>query len=151
MTEPDLRSGQPDEHHGAAADGAESPRHPWYANCVAGFDNAPTPQLLLAICLDVERDEGRVREPAARGSNGGPQPRTLDIDVLLVGNRVIDEPGLRVPHPRMSQRRFVLQPLAAIAADLIHPLSGLSIDAMLAALPQRERVTELDTQPSEAR
>jgi len=151
LTEPDLRP----EHRpaepvvpGAPPHERES-GHPWYVNCVAAFDEAPEPRRLLELCLEVERDEGRTREPSPAKGNGGPHPRTLDIDVLLVGERVIDEPGLRVPHPRMTQRRFVLEPLAEIQPELIHPTTGESIGGLLAALPQRERVTPLEPRSSE--
>jgi len=147
LTEPDLRSST-DAAPGDAPDG-ELPAHPWYLNCVAAFAEAPVPRRLLQLCLEVESDEGRTRAEPKTGSNGGAQPRTLDVDILLVGDRVIDEPGLQVPHPRMAQRRFVLQPLAEIAPDLVHPLTGESIAATLAELPPRERVTLFQSQPGE--
>jgi 2-amino-4-hydroxy-6-hydroxymethyldihydropteridine diphosphokinase len=146
LTEPDLRSsavGAPGE---ATPDG-DTPLHPWYLNCVAAFGDAPPPHRLLRLCLEVESDEGRTREETMAGSNGGAQPRTLDVDILLIGDRVIDEPDLQVPHPRMAGRRFVLQPLAEIAPELVHPLTGQSIAATLAELPQRERVTLFHSQP----
>jgi 2-amino-4-hydroxy-6-hydroxymethyldihydropteridine diphosphokinase len=148
LTEPDLRSSA-DEAPGEAAPDADTPAHPWYLNCVAAFADAPQPRRLLQLCHEVESDEGRTREEPKAGSNGGAQPRTLDVDILLVGDRVIDEPGLQVPHPRMAQRRFVLQPLAEIAPELVHPLTGESIAATLAELPQRERVTLFQSQPGE--
>ncbi|MEM6313503.1 MAG: 2-amino-4-hydroxy-6-hydroxymethyldihydropteridine diphosphokinase, partial [Planctomycetota bacterium] len=61
-------------------------------------------------------------------------PRTLDLDILLYDDRVIDEPGLTVPHPRMHERRFVLQPLAEIAPEWRHPVIGKTVAEMLADL-----------------
>ena len=67
--------------------------------------------------------------PAARARW---QPRTLDLDIVLWGDRVIDTPELKVPHPQMHLRRFVLEPLAAIAPDAVHPLINLTVRALLA-------------------
>jgi 2-amino-4-hydroxy-6-hydroxymethyldihydropteridine diphosphokinase len=152
LTEPDLRVAPPD------GDQTPTPRdrghadqragHPWYVNCVASFERAPAPRALLELCRDVEREHGREhRDPAPQAI--GPQPRTLDIDLLLVGARIIDEPGLKVPHPRMTQRRFVLQPLAEIAPRIRHPLTGISVEDLLAALPQREAISMLEPAASE--
>lgn len=78
-----------------------------YLNAVAQLDTALSPQELLARLLEIERRHGRRRELR----NG---PRTLDLDLLLYGDRVIDEEGLTVPHPRMWERAFVMQPLLEI-------------------------------------
>jgi 7,8-dihydro-6-hydroxymethylpterin-pyrophosphokinase len=78
----------------------------------------------------VERDRGRQRpHPGA--------PRTLDLDLILYDGEVIDEPGLRVPHPRFRERLFVLEPLADVAGDWIDPESGQTIDELLAVLKGR--------------
>ncbi len=77
-----------------------------FLNAVAAIDTALTPQQLLAELLRIEREHGRDRSSGRR--NG---PRTLDLDLLLHGSRVIDEPGLQLPHPRLAERAFVLLPL----------------------------------------
>lgn len=147
LTEPDLRVAPPDSDRKpmprSEGEAGERTDHPWYVNCVASFDGAPAPRALLDLCRDVERQHGRERRDPGPAANG-PQPRTLDIDLLLVGEQIIDEPGLKVPHPRMTQRRFVLQPLAEIAPRIRHPLTGISVEDLLAALPQRETVSILD-------
>jgi 2-amino-4-hydroxy-6-hydroxymethyldihydropteridine diphosphokinase len=100
---------------------------PPYLNAAAiGHTTLTARELLLAL-LEIERSLGRTRPfPEA--------PRTVDLDLILYGLDVIDEPGLVVPHPRFRQRRFVLQPLAEIAPDWRDPVSGHRIDELLRAL-----------------
>lgn len=82
---------------------------------------------LLERLLAIERERGRVRPfPGAA--------RTLDLDLILFGGAILDEPGLVVPHPRFRERRFVLEPLAAIAPDWVDPVSGRAIGALFEAL-----------------
>ncbi len=86
---------------------------------VAGTSDA-SPRAWLDRLLELERQAGRVRPyPGA--------PRTLDLDLILCGTAVIDEPGLRVPHPRFRDRGFVLAPLASIVPDMADPESGLTV------------------------
>ncbi|HZT16081.1 MAG TPA: 2-amino-4-hydroxy-6-hydroxymethyldihydropteridine diphosphokinase, partial [Gaiellaceae bacterium] len=82
---------------------------------------------LLVHLLDVERRLGRERVGPRWG------PRTIDLDLLLYGDAVIDEPGLQVPHPRLAERLFVLEPLAELAPDLDVPGRG-RVSALLAGL-----------------
>ncbi len=70
-------------------------------------------------------------------------PRRMDLDLLLYGNSVINEENLVVPHPRLAERRFVLQPLCEIAPDLLHPLTGKSMHELLASLKSDETVVKL--------
>lgn len=85
------------------------------------------PQELLERLLGIEQRFGRTRPY-------GGAPRTLDLDLVLYGDRVIDEPGLVVPHPRFRERRFVLEPLAEIAPDWRDPVTGKTIEELLRAL-----------------
>jgi 2-amino-4-hydroxy-6-hydroxymethyldihydropteridine diphosphokinase len=84
---------------------------------VALLETTLTPGELLAVLLDVERNLGR-----ERGERNA--PRTLDLDLLLYGDRVIDQPGLQVPHPRMHERTFVLWPLLQVAPKAADPRTG---------------------------
>lgn len=88
---------------------------PRYLNGVAELNTSLRPRALLDCLLATEQRFGRVRVPGEHG------PRTLDLDLLLYGDEQIDEPGLTVPHPRLHEREFVLEPLA----ELDPSLSGL--------------------------
>lgn len=99
-----------------------------YFNAAAVVEARLAPQELLAALLDVERQLGRVRD--VRWG-----PRAIDLDILLYGQEVLDTPELRVPHPRMHERHFVLAPAAEIAPDWRHPTLGSTIGELLQNLP----------------
>lgn len=94
---------------------------PDFVNAVARIETSLEPRELLDELLAIERVHGRVRDLP----NG---PRTLDLDILLYGERTLREPGLTIPHPRMLGRAFVLMPLAEIAPDVVVPGSGRVAD-----------------------
>jgi len=102
---------------------------PDFINAAATIETTLPAAELLAGLLDIERAEGRSRAPDGSDRWG---PRTLDLDLLLYGDAVIDEPGLRVPHPRLHERAFALLPLAAIAPDAVIPGIGRVGDALAA-------------------
>ncbi len=105
------------------------PDQPRYLNGVLIGRTALAPRPLLVLLQELERALGRRREREVRFG-----PRPIDLDLLLLGDLRVDEPGLEVPHPRMEQRAFVLGPLAEVAPDLRLP-SGRTAAAALAALP----------------
>lgn len=90
---------------------------PDYINAVIALDTTLAPRALLEALLAIEHEGGRSRDYHMA-------PRTMDLDLLLYGDAVIDEPGLQVPHPRMHERAFALVPLAEIAAEAVIPGRG---------------------------
>ena len=101
---------------------------PPFLNAVAEIDTQLGARELLDVLLEVERDLGRVR---GAGPRYGPRP--IDLDLLLFGSEEIEEPGLSVPHPRLHERRFALEPLADLDTGLVVPGRG-TVAELLAAL-----------------
>ena len=99
---------------------------PPFLNGAVSVETTLSPRVLLDLLLDVERSLGRVR--AERWG-----PRVVDLDLLVYGIEVLDEPGLHVPHPRLHERRFALEPLAEMSPELEIPGRG-TVSALLAAL-----------------
>lgn len=104
--------------------------HPDYLNAAVTGLTRLTPRELLSALLDLERAMGRVRPHAGA-------PRTIDLDLILYGDVIVDEPGLRVPHPRFREREFVLEPLVEIAPGLRDPETGLTMVELLGRLGGR--------------
>jgi 2-amino-4-hydroxy-6-hydroxymethyldihydropteridine diphosphokinase len=108
---------------------------PWFLNVAVKAETILAPRDLLTGCLQIEAGEGRIRSfPGA--------PRTLDVDILLYGDLILEEPGLEIPHPRMTQRRFVLEPLVQIAAEVMHPALKKTIASLFASCPDTSVVKQ---------
>ena len=110
---------------------------PWFLNCVVALATSDSPEALLKKVLAIEQEMGRLRM-----KDKG--PRSIDIDILLFGDRVVEERGLKIPHPAMHQRRFVLEPLAEIAPEALHPLLRKTARELLADLPAGQVVRLLE-------
>lgn len=95
-----------------------------YLNAVARVVTSLTPRALLDRLLSIEAERGRARGPERNAA------RTLDLDLLLYGDRIVDEPGLEVPHPRMCERGFVLEPLRELAPELVPPGASESVEQL---------------------
>jgi len=100
---------------------------PRFLNGATAIDTTLSPRALLNALLGIERELGRIRGDERWG------PRTVDLDLLLYGDEIVDEPGLSVPHPRLYERRFALEPLAELDPDLEIPGCG-AVSKVLAAL-----------------
>jgi 2-amino-4-hydroxy-6-hydroxymethyldihydropteridine diphosphokinase len=104
---------------------------PLYLNAVLVGETTLTPRQLLNLLLQLEAEHGRTRSfPGA--------PRTLDLDLILLGDTVVNEPGLEVPHPRFRERFFVLGPLAEVAPDMRDPVTGMKVTELLKGLLKDE-------------
>ena len=103
---------------------------PWFLNCAVQLATELAAQELLAAVRHIEEEMGRRRD-VSKG------PRTIDVDILLFGSRVIEEADLHIPHPAMRERRFVLEPLAEIAPEARDPISGLEVRQLLVQLGMR--------------
>lgn len=106
---------------------------PWFLNCAVKLDTEKMPRQLMAAILAIEQEMGRQRKQQ-KG------PRTIDIDILLFGSSIIDIPSLTVPHPKMHERRFVLEPLAEIAPEARHPVFKRTVREMRDSLPAGQTV-----------
>jgi 2-amino-4-hydroxy-6-hydroxymethyldihydropteridine diphosphokinase len=111
----------------------EFTEQPWFLNCAVALETGATPQELMKALLRIEEEMGR-RRVQKKG------PREIDIDILLFGDEVVESEELRVPHPAMAERRFVLEPLAEIAGEVRHPVRGKTVGEMLRELPEGQVV-----------
>ncbi len=105
----------------------------WFINCVVKIETDLTPYSLLSDLQNIEKKLGRKRD-IRHG------PRTVDLDILLYDNLIVDEDRLKIPHPEIHKRRFVLEPLAEIDENLIHPIIKKSIKSLLNEIGTVQRV-----------
>ena len=102
-----------------------------FLNAVCLVDTELSPQDTLGITQTIEKDLGRLKKSVG----GNYSDRIIDIDILLYDHRIIDTPSLTVPHPLMHRRKFVMEPLAEIAPDLIHPVLHRTMQELLSVIP----------------
>jgi 2-amino-4-hydroxy-6-hydroxymethyldihydropteridine diphosphokinase len=114
----------------------EFTEQPWFLNCAVALQTNQTPPQLMAQILEIEQEMGRKRLQ----SKG---PRTIDIDILLFDNEIVNSPEVTIPHPAMHERRFVLEPLAEIAPEAKHPLLHKTIRGLRDALPPGQAVRRI--------
>ena len=104
---------------------------PDFLNCAALFEHKCSPTELLEICLEIEEQLGRKRDSDRKDCW---LPRTIDLDILVVGSEVISTEELIIPHPRLTERLFALEPLAELWPDWVHPIEGLTAADLLERL-----------------
>lgn len=113
----------------------------WFVNCVIEIKTLNRASTLLEILQRIENDMGRVRR-----ERWG--PRTIDLDILLYGQDIVDEDGLTIPHPELHTRRFVLIPMCEITPYVVHPSYGISMTGLLNRLEDLSAVELLKMGPT---
>jgi len=101
----------------------------WFVNAVVKIKTGDSPHALLNLLKEIEKNNGRAKSPRRFG------PRALDLDILMCDDLVVKSPGLTLPHPRMHQRRFVLQPMCDIDPSVVHPLLKKNMRYLLDRIP----------------
>ena len=117
----------------------EFTEQPWFINCAVALETERLASELMHEFLTIEREMGRQRLQK-KG------PRIIDIDILLFGDQIVNTPDLIVPHPAMTERRFVLEPLVEIAGEVRHPVLKKMIGELLRALPPGQKVRNVKTE-----
>ncbi|MBI4266939.1 MAG: 2-amino-4-hydroxy-6-hydroxymethyldihydropteridine diphosphokinase [Chloroflexi bacterium] len=110
---------------------------PRFLNMVCQAFTTLSPEVLLSLVKGIESKMGR--------TSGSGEPRSIDIDILLYGDRVVNTPDLVIPHPRLAERAFVLIPLAEIAPDAVHPVRRKTIKELLKGLKEVQGVFKWET------
>ena len=114
-----------------------------YLNAVVALETGLPPLVLLGHMLAIEASHGRTRDEETERFG----PRTLDLDLLLYADEFVDEPGLEVPHPRLHERAFVLEPLCEVGCELVHPRSGTPLETYRARLHDPAAVSRRPDSP----
>jgi len=108
----------------------------WFLNCVVGIDTELEAKDLLKALQKIERDMGRKKSTSKTSVS-----RVIDLDILLLGSQVLDSRTLKIPHPELANRRFVLLPLSELAPAMIHPVLGTTISALLVGTKDTTKVS----------
>lgn len=108
----------------------------WFVNCAIEIETDLNPQPLLLLCHTIESELGRERKIKYG-------PRIIDLDILLYNNDIIDTTELKIPHPEMHKRRFVLEPLSDIAPDAVHPVLKKTIVELLESLTEKVAINKI--------
>jgi 2-amino-4-hydroxy-6-hydroxymethyldihydropteridine diphosphokinase len=108
----------------------------WFINCAVALETSATPQQLMGTILRIEKEMGR-RRVQKKG------PRPIDIDILLFGKQIINSKEVTIPHPAMHQRHFVLEPLAEIAPEAVHPIFKKTVRQLLDEMPPGQIVKQV--------
>src|ERR1700756_3011887 len=116
----------------------EFAEQPWFVNCAVALETSQSTSQLMSAVLEIEREMGRQRLQK-KG------PRIIDIDILLFDDEIVNTPDLTIPHPGMRGRRFVLEPLAEIATQALHPVLKKTIGELLHDLPAGQTVRKAKT------
>jgi len=116
---------------------------PAYLNQVICIDTILDPENMLRKLLDIEKEMGRLRTEQWA-------PRLIDLDILYYGEEIVDRPGLKIPHPRLHERRFTLEPLAYLLPEMIHPILKKSHSELLMMLSDELEVHVLEEIPKQA-
>jgi 2-amino-4-hydroxy-6-hydroxymethyldihydropteridine diphosphokinase len=109
---------------------------PWFLNTAIEAETVLEPEELMRVCQEIERARNRLRKVP----NG---PRSLDIDIILFGERVMQTSAITIPHPRYTQRRFVLEPLAEIAPEQLDPLFAQTVSQLLEKVEDNSTVDRI--------
>jgi 2-amino-4-hydroxy-6-hydroxymethyldihydropteridine diphosphokinase len=110
----------------------------WFINAVGQLETSLSPEALLDLLLATEQQFGRMRYPERKGH----QDRTLDLDLLLFADKILETTSLTLPHPAMHERLFVLVPLAELNSQLLHPVFKKTVGEFLAVLAEQECLEE---------
>ena len=116
-----------------------NPNQPRFLNMVCQISTTLEPMALLALIKGIESKLGRAR-------NTSNLPRPMDIDILFYGDRIIETPQLVIPHPRLTERAFVLIPLAEIAPGLVHPTSGKTVKELMKSVTEVQGIFKLESE-----
>jgi 2-amino-4-hydroxy-6-hydroxymethyldihydropteridine diphosphokinase len=108
----------------------------WYLNAVAEIETTVPPHDLLKSLLEIEGDMGRIRKEKW-------EPRIIDLDILMYGNEVINNDILKVPHPLMHERRFVMSPISELIPENVHPIIGRKMSELLQEIPEESQKIKL--------